>query len=360
MSSPQQVQAGEYDPFARGPFAVGVRTIEALDKQRNRRFPIEFWYPAVSAYAGQDVAPQSQDSFTVPFVGVARHQSAVRDAVSRARSCPFVAYSHPSGVHRRSATFLCTHLASYGYLVAGLDHSEVVVPELGRRPGETEGQKRIRWRAVIEARVPDLRFLLDEVLGGALDTWGLRPDADRVAVVGHSLGGSTALAAPDVEPRICCIVALAPGGASRPKPGILPVTLDFRWGREVPTLILAAENDVSLPLDGVEEVFRRTPEPKRMVVLRRADHMHFMDGVEELHEAVRNMPMSGELSWLAKEMRPVAELCTGEQAHVFTRGLTLAHLDATLRERPEADLVLAGDVETVLAERGVDAIAYQL
>src|SRR5260370_10139773 len=29
---------------------------------------------------------------------------------------------------------------------------------------------------------------------------------------------------------------------------------------------------------------------KRMVILRRADHMHFMDNVEQLHEAVRTSP----------------------------------------------------------------------
>src|SRR5207253_9524718 len=35
-----------YDPFARGRFLVGVRTIEALDSERNRPFNCEIWYPA--------------------------------------------------------------------------------------------------------------------------------------------------------------------------------------------------------------------------------------------------------------------------------------------------------------------------
>ena len=30
-------------------------------------------------------------------------------------------------------------------------------------------------------------------------------------------------------------------------------------------------------------------------------------------------------------MRPMAELASGERAHAFVRGLTLAHMDATLR-----------------------------
>lgn len=40
-------------------------------------------------------------------------------------SLPLIVFSHYSGGHRRSATFLCTHLASHGYVVAVLDHSEV-------------------------------------------------------------------------------------------------------------------------------------------------------------------------------------------------------------------------------------------
>jgi dienelactone hydrolase len=177
--------------------------------------------------------------------------------------------------------------------------------------------------------------------------------------VGHSFGGWTALASPDVEPRIRAVVALAPGGSSRPKPGIIPATLAFGWGRDVPTLYLVAENDVMTPLTGMVELFERTPATKRMVILRRADHAHFVDEVEEDHEAVRAMPFSRELAWIPKEMRPIAELCSGEQAHAFVRGLTLCHMDATLREGNAARRFLAGDIVAALAERGVEALVHR-
>jgi len=90
-------------------------------------------------------------------------------------------------------------------------------------------------------------------------------------------------------------------------------------------------------------------------ILPRADHLHFMDNVEELHEAVRNMTISGDLAWLPKEMLPIAELCSGEQAHRFTRGLTLAHFDAVLKGSEEARQFLAGDIEDAAAKSGVDA-----
>jgi predicted dienelactone hydrolase len=311
----------QYDPFLRGPFSVGTRTIEALDRARNFLFPCEIWHPE----------------------GV------------QSKSCPLVVFSHSSGGGRRQSTFLCAHLSSHGYVVAALDHSELVAAELARKEGENAEQKAARQQAWILNRVPDIRFLLNYLLNGG---WGseIRLDASRIGIVGHSFGGWTALAAPDTEPRIRGIVALAPGGSSQPKPGILRLKLNFAWGRDVPTLYLVAENDISLPLTGMYELFERTPATKQMVILRQADHMHFMDDVEQRHEAVRAMSFPEELAWVPQEMRPMAELCSGEQAHLFARGLTVCHMDANLGGRQDAQRLLAADIESQLAERGVDAI----
>lgn len=352
-------QTDGYDSFVRGRFPVGVCTIRALDTERNRLFPCEVWYPAAAQHAGQDVARGTQDVFTASSRDKPRSQMAVRGAAALAGTHPLIIFSHHSGGHRRSATFLCTHLSSHGYVVAALDHSEVVAAELARRDGETDEQKAARWQALIANRVPDVRFLLDQLLNRG--AWNAKATLDpvQVGIVGHSLGGWTALAAVDVEQRIQAVVALAPGGASKPMPGILPVKLAFAWGRDVPTLYLVAENDVSLPLAGMVELFERTPATKQMVILRRADHLHFLDGVEDMHEAVRTMPWSGDLAWLPKEMRPIAELCSEEQAHAFVRGLTLCHMNAVLRRKEEARRMLAGNLETELAERGITGIVHR-
>jgi pimeloyl-ACP methyl ester carboxylesterase len=348
-----------YDPFIRGPFPVGVRTIQALDESRNRLFPCEVWYPAAAQHDGQDLTRETQDCFIAPLGNTVRCQSAVRDAVPRMGTSPLVVFSHPSGAGRRSATFLCTHLSSHGYIVAALDHSEIVAPELARKVDETAEQKCARWDALIASRVPDVIFLLNHLLGRATLFDGVSEkdaatiDPTRIGIVGHSFGGWTALAAPETEQRIGALVALAPGGSSHPKPGILPVKLNFKWARDVPTLFLVAENDVSLPLAGMYELFERTPATKRMFILRRADHMHFMDDVEAMHEAVRTTPWPGELAWMPKEMLRIEELCSGEQAHLFVRGLTLSHLDAVLKREERAQQFLEGDVEGELGRRNV-------
>lgn len=363
VETDSQRKSDEYDPFVRGPLPVGVRTIQARDRNRNRVFPCEIWYPTTAQHAGQDIEPTTQDVFTVSPGNTPRSQMAVRDAPLETGTFPLIIFSHPSGGNRRSATFLCTHLTSHGYVVAALNHSEVVAAELARRDGETAEQKMARQEAWISNRVPDIDFLLDHLLSG--ETWnsGTRLDLNQIGIVGHSFGGWTALSAIDgggtTASRIGAVVALAPGGSSQSKPGMLKVKLSFSWDRDVPTLYLVADNDTWLPLSGMYELFDRTPATKQMVILRRADHMHFMDNVEEMHEAVREFDFSGELAWLPKEMRPISELSSGQQAHLFVRGLTLCHFDAILRRRAEARLLLLGDLETELAARGIAAIVHR-
>ena len=92
-----------------------------------------------------------------------------------------------------------------------------------------------------------------------------------------------------------------------------------------------------------------------MFVLRRADHQHFLDDVEGEHEALRAMTLPGDAAWITAAMRPMSELCPGAQAHDFVRGLTLAHLDATVRESHAAERFLATGADAALAARGVDA-----
>lgn len=299
-----------YDPFQCGPLAAGVQTLAA----QSSGWPIELWYPARGEGEGEG------DVFKTPRGD--RTQAAARDVAPLAGSFPLVVYSHHSGGHRRAATYLCTHLASHGYRVAALDHAETARKDLQRPATETDAERDARIGRLIAARVPDLRLLLDEL------------GETRSGAVGHSLGGWTVLQAAEEDRRIQAVVALAPGGAKNPKPGILP--LELRFARAVPSLFIAAENDVSLPLDAMRELFSRAKEPKQLAVIPRADHLHFIDRVEEEHEAVRAMPFTGALSWIPREMRPIGELLPGDEAHRLIRGLTLAHFDAHLKGSADA------------------------
>lgn len=296
-----------YDPFTPGPFAVGTRAGTAIDETRGGRpLPVEVWFPEAA--------------------GPERH--------------PLVLYCHASYGHKRQSTYLSTHLASHGHVVAAADHTGNAAPDFiertqRRAAGEapTPEEADAYLRKVIADRVPDLRFLLDHILAGALD--GVPAiDEQRIGLVGWSFGGWAVLATPEVDDRVAALVALAPAGNSRPLPGIIPATLTFAWKREVPTLFLVAERDRFTPLTGEYELFERTPSRKRMFILQGADHQHFDDQIVDPGP------------------------CSPEHAHMFTRALTLAHLDAVLRSDRDAEHFMEGDPVAALHQRGVNAIDH--
>ena len=343
-----------YDPFARGPLPVGVRTLEVA--RGGRSLPVELWYPATDEYAGKDLAEATRDRYELipgfPFVW----QEAVRDATPRRGRHPLVAFSHGYGGHRRQSTFLCTHLASHGYVVGAMDHTgntmlEVVQGVMTLRSGGTLPHPDTVLREFVVLRPADVSFVIDHILG----TDGL-VDADRIGMAGHSFGGWTTLTTTARDRRIRAALPLAPAGGASPLPSnLLRESVDLRWSREVPTLYVVADRDSILPLAGMEELFARTPATKRMVVLEDADHLHFCDRVEETHELFRTMPQDPLFEDIQKAIPPIAELVPGERAHLAIRGLALAHMDAHLRGDAAAARLLAGDVRAALAERGVAA-----
>src|SRR6516162_697416 len=87
---------------------VVARSLQATDTARNRTFPVDVWFSETDRGAG---------------------------------ALPLILFSHHSGGSRRASTFLTSHLASHGYLVAAMDHSEGVAPELLRTENETPEQK---------------------------------------------------------------------------------------------------------------------------------------------------------------------------------------------------------------------------
>ena len=258
-------------------------------------------------------------------------------------------YSHYSGGNRRVATFLTTHLASHGYVVAALDHSEVASARMQPRDGDTAEERAARVQGWIDNRVPDIRFLLDVVLSA--EAGGERP----VGIVGHSFGGWTALAAADADERIDAVVALAPAGSATRRPGIIPVRASFRPERAVPTLFVGGDRDQSIPIQAVRELFHESPWPSRLLVLRAADHLHYVDDIATAHEAFRQLPAEGDLAWIAG-MRPIGELCAPAAAQAVVRAVTLAHFDAMLRGVEAAATFLDGDLSAALAAHDIDAV----
>src|SRR6185295_16329678 len=158
-----QARLMAYDPFRRGSFPVGVRTLPLADPARGGRpVPAELWYPADDRYAGQDVTEATRDRYEVVAGFPSTPQDAVRDARARAGRWPLVVFSHGYGGHRRQSTFFCTHLASHGYVVVAPDHTGNTVADgvqammSGRRT-----DPRTVLTDFVAFRPADVRFVLD-------------------------------------------------------------------------------------------------------------------------------------------------------------------------------------------------------
>lgn len=348
-----------YDPFVRGSFPVGVRTADITDPARGRPLSVEVWYPALDAHAGQDTSPATRDTYDLIPGFPPAWQEAARDAAPRPGKYPLVVFSHGFGGHRRQSTFLCTHLASRGYVVAAPDHTGNTIAEM------------IQWMMTVQSggelpdlaglldsfiadRPTDIRFTIDGVLADSIGGVASLVDPERIGMSGHSFGGWTTLMVAGRDPRVRAALPLAPAGGETPLPSDpLRNALDFDWGREVPTLFLVADNDTLLPLPGMHELLGRTPsKSKKMVILENADHMHFCDRIEEVHEMFRLMPPP-IFDQVAGNIRPISELCPAEHAYQFVRGLGLAHMDAHLKGDESAARFLADDIVAALRSRGI-------
>ena len=349
----------QYDPFERGGFPVGVRTFYWTDPARNERpLTVEIWYPATDVHRGQDVAEATRDTYELIPGLPSGWQEAVRDAAPRQARCPLVVFSHGFGGHRRQSTFLCTHLASHGYVVAAMDHTGNTIFEMFQimmeaQMGAAPPEPATILSEIIPARPADASFIIDRMLAGVAGIPAVDPA--RIGMSGHSFGGWTTLMVAARDRRVRAALPLAPAGGWTVLPSEpLQAALDFAWGRDVPTLFLVAESDTILPLKGMYELFARAGSSKRMLVLADADHMHFCDQIETIHELFRMMPPP-IFDQVSAAIKPIDELCAPEQAYSFVRGLGLAHMDAHVRGHEPAGVFLEKELPATLRARGIDA-----
>lgn len=350
----------EYNPFKRGPHPVGTRQFEWTDTKRDCSMPVDVWYPATSEYQGQDLDPNIQDKFEiVPGLG-ASSQQAVKDARPEPDSRPLIIFSHGFGGERRQSTFFYCHLASHGYVVAAMDHVGNTTANL--ISGEAAAGEAAVIERFIDSRPADASFVIDQMLAGKS---GLQVIEDQVGMSGHSFGGWTTLKTLETDHRIKAALPLAPagGGTALDTDNAMAKSLNFTWQRRVPVLYLVAELDSILPLEGMQDLYDRSPEPRATVVLLKGDHFHFNDNIAQSHDGFK-MIMGGMAStmdgqegiamqeMLAK-MKPSSELAPAEHAYDLINGLGLAHFDAELKDLKEAGHFLSNDLALTLADRSI-------
>jgi len=182
-----------------GSYGVGVSTITATDPSRlntanfitrhSRDLVLEVWYPT-------DLAEQlARNRPAATYKNVTRLQKpfelegiAYRDApVLGAGLFPLVILSHGFTGYRTQMFYLGEHLASHGYVVVGIDHTDSTNAEVFDDATRASG-----ITSTLYNRARDQQFILDYFSDQATLVQKV-VDTDNAAIIGHSMGGFGAL-----------------------------------------------------------------------------------------------------------------------------------------------------------------------
>ncbi len=152
--------------------AVGFQKLSLPATDRYRALEAVVWYPA--AETGGETALVGDNRVVVG--------TAVRiGAPPQSGRHRLVVLSHGYGGNWTNQQWLAADLAARGYLVAALNH-----------PGSTSREMAPPGAAMLWKRPGDVSHVIDWLAGDA--RWSGLVEAERVAVIGHSLGGWTAVA----------------------------------------------------------------------------------------------------------------------------------------------------------------------
>ena len=171
----------------RGPHPVGIRDLVI---EGEMPLDIRIWYPALNSdNLEEKIKYPYEIKIGAPLgnVSIASFQGrALREAPFDSPTSPYplVVLSPGFSIGASSYAWLAEHLVSYGFVVVSPEHHETLDPE------------NELWRAAI-ARPQDILTVIsyvDEQMGSDGVFAGL-VDPNLVAVVGHSYGGYTSLAA---------------------------------------------------------------------------------------------------------------------------------------------------------------------
>ncbi len=187
---------------AYGKYTIGVRTIQATDRNRpdilsikeggpivryDRTLTVEVWYPAALA-AGQKPGGEYRAITRDPAITATLYGKAVRDAapLKTDGAFPLVIISHGYPGNRYLMSHLGENLASKGFITVSIDHKDSTYDD----------QK--AFASTLYNRAFDQLFVLNEIdrLSKAGSGSGLAGsflsgivDASRVGIVGYSMGG---------------------------------------------------------------------------------------------------------------------------------------------------------------------------
>jgi predicted dienelactone hydrolase len=152
----------------RGSYQVGVQTLNLTDTNRDRPLKVEVWYPIDEA---------DEAIFYDAMLGPTPTQlpgQAKRDAAPTTETFPLIVVSHGQPGTRYQLAYLGEQLASRGFVVANLEHTNSTYQD-------TTDQD---YLTSLIYRPEDILFVIDE-----LPKFISSADNSKVGLIGYSYGG---------------------------------------------------------------------------------------------------------------------------------------------------------------------------
>ncbi|SNR25766.1 Alpha/beta hydrolase family protein [Maribacter sedimenticola] len=186
---------------ARGKYKVGVQTINLVNKGQvdilntkegkdplyDRPITIEVWYPAnvnpqEKTVVYNEVMGTANDSLRplTPFTFKGRAYRNAKPLTDQG-NYPLIVVSHGYVGSRYLMTYLTENLASKGYIVAAIDHTDSTFKDANA------------FQSTLLNRPKDIRFVIDQMveLGskGSKSKLQNLVDANNIGIIGYSMGG---------------------------------------------------------------------------------------------------------------------------------------------------------------------------
>ncbi len=249
---------------------VGSIEIEVKDEAINISFPVLLQYPTLELPTQTAFGPYTMD--VSPEASIIDGQF------------PLIIISHGNGGSHLVYRTISTHLAKNGYIVAMLEH-------YGNNRNNNALENTIEN---LVNRPRHISLTIDAILSGRFGKCIL---SNRIAVIGHSMGGYTALALAggiprtregqkievSSDPRIQAIVLMAPG-AGWFMNSLTEVT--------VPILMLIAEHDPITPSWNADVVLNSVPDKSQVTVqmIKNAGHFSFLSPFPVTMKSAKFLP----------------------------------------------------------------------
>lgn len=190
----------------KGTYAVGVQTTEIVNKNAfnhhdfngsyERKLTVEVWYPT-NAKTGAKTNTATKNKATYKAVTRTHQPFEVAGQAYRGAEplvlkndetkFPFVVLSHGYTGHRTLMFYLAEHLASHGYVVASIDHTDSTTAEIDVAKAPMAG-----FISTLIHRSRDQQFTLDYFRSSASPISKIT-DFDHASVIGYSMGGFGAI-----------------------------------------------------------------------------------------------------------------------------------------------------------------------